>query len=388
MQVRSIKVSNFKSLVGFRTELAKFNCLIGLNGVGKSTVLQFIDFLAQQVRGDITGWLEERHWKPKELVCGLPPRGMTIEFTVTLQGSENGEHTSWEALFSPKQLHCFMEKIETPTALLTVARGHLRIVDKSDRKQGTVLDERIAFKYEGSVLSQLLTEQMPRSLVDFKDYLSTVRSLDLLSPENLRQRTRETSDSIGREGKRLSAFLYERGSQSRNQLAANLKQAYHHLENLATKSLPYGWRKLEIEESFNGGRLVTEARHINDGMLRLIAILAELQQSENRFVLFDEIENGVNPELVEFVLDALISAPQQVMVTTHSPVILNYLEDDVARSGVIYLYKTEKGYTRSIPFFSIPSLAAKLKVMGPGEAFADTKLTDLADEIARVAAEP
>jgi ABC-type multidrug transport system ATPase subunit len=115
-------------------------------------------------------------------------------------------------------------------------------------------------------------------------------------------------------------------------------------------------------------------------MLRLIAILAELQSS-HRFLLFDEIENGINPELVEFLLDALGSAEQQVMVTTHSPLILNYLSDEVAKSGVIYLYKTPQGATKAIPFFSIPSLAEKLTVMGPGEVFADTNLTALGDEI-------
>jgi ABC-type branched-subunit amino acid transport system ATPase component len=68
---------------------------------------------------------------------------------------------------------------------------------------------------------------------------------------------------------------------------------------------------MEITENYEGGNggffpaMVTEARHVNDGMLRLIAILAELQ-SENPFLMFDEIENGVNPELVEFVLDALV----------------------------------------------------------------------------------
>jgi hypothetical protein len=76
------------------------------------------------------------------------------------------------------------------------------------------------------------------------------------------------------------------------------------------------------------------------------------------------------------------------MVTTHSPMILNYLDDDVARDGVIYVYKTEQGYTRTIPFFSIPSLAEKLKFMGPGEAFADTDLTALQDEIHQVTREP
>ena len=126
--------------------------------------------------------------------------------------------------------------------------------------------------------------------------------------------------------------------------------------------------------------MTTEARHINDGMLRLIAILAELA-TPNRFLLFDEIENGINPELVEFLIDKLVNATQQVLVTTHSPMILNYLEDDIARAGVIYLYKTSQGFTKSIPFFSIPSLAEKLTVMGPGEAFVDTKLSELDQEI-------
>jgi hypothetical protein len=119
-------------------------------------------------------------------------------------------------------------------------------------------------------------------------------------------------------------------------------------------------------------------------MLRLIAIFAELREEGRRFLLFDEIENGINPELVEFLLDALVSAPQQVMVTTHSPWILNYMDDEVARAGVIYLDKTNLGHPQSIPFFSIPSQAEKLKVMRPGEAFADTDLTALADEIARL----
>jgi ABC-type multidrug transport system ATPase subunit len=173
----------------------------------------------------------------------------------------------------------------------------------------------------------------------------------------------------------------------RLKMIALLQKAYPRLQGLHTKSLRSGWKQLEISESYQGQdsgifpTMTTEARHINDGMLRLIAILAELQ-SENGFLLFDEIENGINPELVEFVINMLVEARQQVLVTTHSPMILNYLEDDVAKKGVIYLYKTAEGYTKSIPFFSIPSLKKKLEVMGPGEAFVDTNLTELAQEIA------
>ena len=140
---------------------------------------------------------------------------------------------------------------------------------------------------------------------------------------------------------------------------------------MSVKPLRSGWKQLEVRELYGNKKLITEARHINDGMLRLTAILAELG-SDHRFLLLDEIENGVNPEIVEFVVNLLTSTPKQVLVTTHSPMILNYLDDDVARSAVVYLYKTSEGFTKAIPFFSIPSLAKKLEVMGPGEAFVDT----------------
>ena len=387
MRIQSIFVTNFKSLVIFHINPSKFSCLIGLNGVGKSTVLQFVDFLAQQVRGDVKGWLDERHWSPKEIQSQLSTR-KNIDFTVAFDSSDGRSQGYWNGSFNTTHLHCTTESINIQGAVLKVVDGHLRIEEPSNANGSKVISEKISFSYEGSVLSQLREEILPPPLVEFKNYFSGVKSFDLLSPENLRQRTRGAGDSIGRGGKRLSAFLHELRSSRREKLAVRLRKAYPQFETLTTKALRSGWKQLEIQENFDGRKLVTEARHINDGMLRLIAILAEIQDERHHFLLFDEIENGMNPELVEFLLDALVDAPQQVMVTTHSPLILNYLADDVARDGVIYLYKTDKGRTCAVPFFSIPSLAEKLKFMGPGEAFVDTDLTALADEIAQVPQEP
>ena len=65
--IKSIWIDNFKSLVDFELELTKFSCLVGLNGSGKSTVLQAMDFLSQLMVGDLDGWLEERHWERADL---------------------------------------------------------------------------------------------------------------------------------------------------------------------------------------------------------------------------------------------------------------------------------------------------------------------------------
>jgi predicted ATP-dependent endonuclease of OLD family len=389
MRIRSIEANNFKSLVEFKLALAKFNCLVGLNGSGKSTVLQFIDFLSQLARGNMKGWLNERKWKPLDLKSKLTKK-VNIDFCVCFSNDDGEPAGRWEATYSPKTMRCTKERLDLLDSLLeTTKSSHDTTKDRveiTDLKSGNGTPYPIAFDYEGSVLSALKEELLLPSQRECKALLQEVKALDLLDPEHLRQRTRESTGTLGLGGENLAAFLHEMSDHRRHELATTLKKVYPQLHGLQARSLRSGWKQIEISESYEGTEsgflpsMTTEARHVNDGLLRLMAILAELQ-TKDRFVLFDEIENGINPELVEFVIDNLVNAKQQVLVTTHSPMILNYLDDEAAKKGVIYLYKTRQGHTKSIPFFSIPSLAKKLTVMGPGEAFVDTNLTQLAEEI-------
>ena len=381
MRIKSIEANNFKSLIDFRIELAQFNCLIGLNGSGKSTVLQFIDFVSQLVRGDMKGWLNERKWNASDLKSKLTKK-MNIDLCVSFADQDGQEAGRWEASYNPSKNRCTRERIKLVSSLLEVTKGKIHISSLPE-------DLQITFDYEGSILSALKEDLLPHPILEIKKLMKEVKSLDLLSPEYLRQRTRESSGSLGLGGQKLAAFLYELGMTKRRELTKRLKNAYPQLKDMFIKSLQSGWKQLEISEGYEGlesghlglfPQMTTEARHINDGMLRLIAILAELQ-SGHRFLLFDEIENGINPELVEFVIEELTSTDKLVLVTTHSPMILNYLSDNVAKSGVIYLYKTPRGLTKAIQFFSIPSIAEKLTMMGPGEVFVDTNLTDLTEEI-------
>lgn len=387
-RISRIEVENFKSLVDFEIDLPKFSCLIGLNGAGKSTVLQFIDFLSQLVHGGMKDWLQERKWKSSDLKSKIS-RKVNIEFCVRFS-NENGRPAGrWEGTYNPSQNHCTRERFDFADYLLHTTSDEIEafFLGEPAPSGWTNWKSRITFSYEGSILSALKEVVLPPPLIECKRIFESIKSLDLLAPEHLRQRNRESSGTLGLGGQNLSAFLHEMSQGRRNRLLVKLKEAYPRLVSLHAKSLRSGWKQLEISEAIDGRNsdtspsMTTEARHINDGMLRLIAILAELQ-SDNEFLLFDEIENGINPELVQFLIGELVSTYKQVVVTTHSPMILNYLDDEIARAGVIYLYKTRRGETRAIPFFSIPSLAEKLTMMGPGEAFVDTNLTQLADEIA------
>lgn len=388
MRIESIYANNFKSLVDFRLRLAKFTCLIGLNGSGKSTVLQFVDFLAQQVRGDLAGWLEERGWRAGELSSRLLSR-KNVEFRVHLTDDRGDNVVTWSGSFHPVSLHCTTERVEAPTTTLVVRDGICRISERSGAASELrpVRNEEISFTYQGSILSQLRDQALPGTLRDLKSYLAGVTPLLFLSPRLLRQRTRASGGSLGLGGERLSAYLYELGASGRARLAEQLRRAYPHLEQLDASSTRSGWKRLEVEERYGSRSIRTEAKHVNDGLLRLTAILAELS-SDRPLLLFDEIENGINPELVDLLIGEMLAARQQVLVTTHSPLILNYLTDEQARTGVVYLHRNIHGATHAVHFFSIPSLAKKLTVMGPGEAFVDTDLTSLDAELQQMPTEP
>ena len=379
MQLTKITVNNFKSLVDFELSLDRFNCLIGLNGAGKTTVLQAVDFLGQLFWGDIAGWLARRQWEASDLNSRLI-RKSNLQFSV--HWTHNDRRCHWRGNFNRSQLRCtneVLEDLETESELMRVEGGELYL--DGDTK-GRSLD----FEYQGSVVSQLKNNILPESLQQLKHFTDELRSLELLAPHLLRRRARSGEGSVGAGGERLSAFIHELSPDQKGSLKHLLRRCYPQLQGIETHALRAGWKQLEIKECYGKHRLSSEARHVNDGMLRLMAILAEILGNAE-FLLFDEIENGINPELIEFLLDHLVGARQQILVTTHSPMILNYLDDEVARRGVRYLYRTPEGYTRAVPFFKIPSMAEKLKVMGPGEAFVDTELSRLPEEIARWQAE-
>ncbi|WP_191486603.1 AAA family ATPase [Pseudomonas sp. FEN] len=376
-------IDNFKSLVAFRMRLADFTCLVGLNGAGKSTILQALDFLSQQIKGDLSGWLKNREWKPVDLKSKLS-KNSNISFEIKCEFA--GKLATWNGSFNRTLLRCTEESWIVDQDAIRVSDGRVYIHETNVHGSGRGnTGSLINFEYQGSILSALKESLLPKSFLAFKRFIAGITSLDALSPQYLRKQARGSQGGLGFAGEQLSAFVHQLSPDRLTTLVAMLKKNYPHLHSIEIKSLNSGWKSLGIQETYSSGSFSTQARHMNDGMLRLMAILAETL-SAHGFMLFDEVENGINSELIEFLLDYLVGLDRQVMVTTHSPMILNYLEDDIARRGVQLIYKTEDGRTRAIPFFSIPSIAEKLTVMGPGEVFVDTDLVRLPQEIGRLMA--
>lgn len=374
--IKKIRIDNFKSLVNFEVTLAKFTCLVGLNGAGKSTLLQAIDFLAQVMRGSLKDWLDYREWISSDVLCRLPERPhkrRIIEFEVTL--FLDGQNIIWEGRYNADKMRCTWELIQID------GREILTVTDNRYRLQAGTW-ESIRFDYSGSILSRLKVSTMKQTsdaLISLIDFFDNVKSMELLAPHMMRKRARQAGE-IGVGGEKLSAFLYVMKNGDRQELDRLLKQKFSpSLHAVHTQSIKAGWKKLSIEECYppeSNKTFITEARHVNDGLLRQLAIIAQTMTS-HRFLLFDEIENGMNPESIESLVQVLLESSQQVLVSTHNPLILNYLSDDVAREAVILLYRTPQGFTQAVHYFKIPLASEKLSILGPGEVYVDTYLEDI-----------
>ncbi|MCX0435959.1 AAA family ATPase [Aeromonas veronii] len=396
------EIDNFKSLVGFSLPLSRFNCLIGLNGAGKTTVLQALDFASHVMSGEVREWLDARGWSAADLTSRL---GNKSNIELALELDIDGLLLRWEATFNRVRLACTREEVKVRSSVLEGARQYEIIVrvdgaiyelksgkywHRSESADPSQWNE-IPFIYEGSLLSQLKDNQLSPLLRELRERIKAIRSLDLLSPEQLRRKTRlsDLTDDIGSGGQQLGAFIHQLKAVQRDQLLQRLQRYYPQVTKIHTSVLRGGAIKLELHESYQATAqdgqesllaqdMVTEARHINDGMLRLLAILAQ-QFSPYQFVLFDEVENGVNPEITEALVDALVNSSKQLLVTTHSPLVLNYLEDGIARQSVLLIYKRPDGISRAIRLFDVPMAAERLECLSPGESMLDLSLTRVAE---------
>jgi len=373
-----LKVDNFKSLVGTTIEFSKNSFFIGINGSGKTTILQSIDFLSAIAKGSVNHWLDSRGWRKKELTFFGGTKKLIeyhVEFFV------NGKGYRWSFVFNRDLMRCTYEKMygEKREPLFEVKDG--RYLISSDK--GIQSKEKISFNYEGSILSALKEEVLGKEVSNIRDFFGNIRSAEPLSPQLMKKRARHASGSIGLGGEKLSAFIDELSDGDKEKLKDTLKLFFPRIQLLTTRALRSGWKDLSIGEKYSGLDLNTNARQLSDGILRIMAILSQLLSAKS-VLIFDEIEDGINQEIVDDLVTIIINSPHQTIVTTHSPLLINYLDDDLAEKSIFFVYRKESGETRVINFFEALKAFKQLSpkeyaLFGPGELMQQVNLVELSN---------
>ncbi len=384
--LKQFTIDNFKSLIDFSFpptqnigSLPHFSCLVGANGAGKSTIIQAFDFIHHLASGTLDTWLKARGWKLSELTSRFSEK-RTITFNLVIA---NGNNTyQWGGSFNTVTSRCTTETIfidSNPTAIMNLSEGTLRYKRGNGRITASAKD----YSYKGSILSFLKSdpEFMPE-IATVKKFVEGLKSLELLNPQLIKTRSRE-ADDVGSGGEKLAGYLSHLPKDRFEQIVVELKKFYPQVMQARSQSLRAGWKTYWITEDYKNTQkklLETEIQHLSDGMLRILTIIAQIH-SDRDFILLDEIENGMNPELVEQLMDYLVDSKKQILVTTHSPMVLNYLDDEVAKAGVYLVYKNEDGITRCGRYFESSITQEKLGILGPGEVYVDTEIESVARDL-------
>ncbi len=373
--ITRVKVKYFKSFEDFElANIGSFTCLIGLNGSGKTTFLQFFDFIRAMLDGRIEDWFSKHRWKPQDIITfGSSKRSVEFEIDVV----SGGVTQRWKAFFNIQELRCTSET-------LLEFRGGSEVKPMSFSENKLRLSEGDStlpksFKHTGSMLSYV-GQNWP-----LVQELKAAKIFGVLDPESISQASQVSVNmsevDIASDGGGLVGFLSKLDAASQEDFVGKLREFYPSLKNYRIRKQRFGWKNLLLNELEKA--VFFDSSHLSYGTLRLFVFLSQLY-SKNKCIFFDEIENGMNQELIGKLVDILQDFNgKQVFVTTHSALLLNYLSDQAARESVVMLYKDGNGYTRAKRFFELPAKEKELEFLGAGQVMSKTNLLELADSLAK-----
>jgi predicted ATPase len=371
MKLQSVRVRNFKAIVDSKTvKLGPLTVFIGNNGTGKSSLIEALETYQSIVRDGLDiamqRWLGIEHARHKgqevreragvmvnpirfELALGESPRKVCrIELDANNDPAAN-------------RMFIAIERISAPERPLVVR-------DSIKASQG--------YSSGYSILSSSM-----------EYYAKEVQHIYrwqflMLAPERMglpipQQRT-GGGVRLAKDGSNIADFLLDIRRQDQN--------AFDGIVETMTYVLPYA-RDLQPSVTSELERKawlqLTEADFkvpgwmLSTGTLRLLALLALLRHPKPPpLIVVEEIENGLDPRsihlIVEEIRNAVLDGVTQVILTTHSPYLLDLLTLD----HLILVERNAKGEPQFLRPGNNASLTQWAKDFAPGKLYTMGNLSE------------
>ena len=341
MLIRRLKISGMLSFGprGIDLPMEPLNVLIGPNGSGKSNFIEALALLQAAPRdlsapvkrmGGISEWL----WKGDDA-----PGTATIDVEVTVPDEEMPLRHVLEITEHSERFLVVDERIENAKPYpnrpdvyfyYRFQKGNPVINDSGGERRGLRRD---TVRPEESILSQRDDpDHYPKLHWLQQKYqgIRLYRNWDFGPDAGLRQSPRadQPSTFLTERGENLALLLSKLRGDSRQAFVKSLQQLYDGVEDFQVE-VGGGRADLFVVERGAGARYIPASR-LSDGTLRYMALAAVLLDPEPPpLVVIEEPELGLHPDVVLCIGEMLIQAAErtQLVVTTHSRVLVNALED-------------------------------------------------------------
>jgi predicted ATPase len=316
LRIRSFKAVQDSGILRF----GHLTAFIGDNGVGKSCPIDVLRFLRTLAYGTLDsalepfGGYEHVHWNAGKKRGHAKP-GEGIEFNefypidITLRGHVGAAR----------------------------ANANVRITGQN---QNVAVFEHESLKVGEDSFERDRTARPEQSILRNTRWFDDWQFLDL-APDRMGKPTRRMQSGatvrLAPDGSNLGEYLLDLRGQPERGIAA-----FNGLVETLQVILPYvKYIEPVMSETFerqvglrlHEGSFTVPGWMLSTGTLRLVALLAVLRHPRPPSVLcVEEIENGLDPRTIHIVVDELLRASEagrtQILITTHSPYLLDLLPLD------------------------------------------------------------
>jgi hypothetical protein len=356
-----LKVQNFGCIKDAAFKLSPLHALIGPNDSGKSTALLALRTAAQFAVGFFDQGAPGGNWLPFDPMFVDMQQGGTDILLRYADGK------SYRVL---------------TTELNKNASGVPRRVDVCERVRESEAElpphGRPRLWHDRGILHQPLEDGefvLKRRI--------TTATMVRFDPDFLRQPGALIPDSQGiafgdERGTGLASVfdaIVNRDPEAFAQIQSNVRSLFSSVAKVGLINVSTGTK--EIAVTLTDGTRVG-AKTISEGLLYFLGFAALKYIDGSRLFLVEEPENGLHPARISEVMGILreISKTAQVVIATHSPLVVNELEGNEVS---VVTRDPEKG-TRAVLLANVPGFTDASKVYRPGEfwvSYADGKQEEL-----------
>ena len=328
MKLLRLKAKNYRSLRDVNIDLEDFNVFIGANASGKSTILDALRFLHEGVHArDFDGAVFSRGgilnlaWKGED--------AHQIDLAVTLQDDE--ERIEWSVQITRKKFQFHVaERVERlpsqspPSVLLEADRGDGWWWSGST-------NERVELKQSSTACA--LAAASADANFPARDIANFVRRWGFFDPNPFllrRDWSGLESSRFDHYGRNLAETLYALAPDVRERIRSATHDIVGLPTEIDTRETEDRFYFVQKEEDLE---FSVHQMGVSSGTLRMLALMTALHGEPGANLLgIEEPENYVHPSALSAFVEYLRDARERVqfMVTTHSPLLLDLLDEPEA----------------------------------------------------------
>lgn len=358
-----LAATNFRSLAKVDIPLGALTVLVGPNGSGKTNVLNVLRFLAATVRFDLAAAIGE--WGGLERVRRRSASKSGGSVAIHVEGQLT-EHSSYNALdeynlrFRSTQTGA-LSRSEEFTFKRTKGRGrritvsgrNVEIGPEGDASSAEPDRRRLATAQTTglSTLPRLADDEGGEGIRALAEFLSSIR---VLEPDMVEARweSKMVPGRLADDASNLAAALYHLAQSDDDAFESLSSEMQYCLPGLdAIDFVPVGGpgRAIAVVLHESGVGTPVDLEDASFGTVRLLALLTALHEPDPPpFTAIEEVDHGLHPYALDVLVDRLRAASQrtQVLVTTHSPTLVNRLTS----SELVVCARDAETGASSIPF--------------------------------------